>query len=230
MRLPRTAGPHAPAVPSSPGGRRQCPRCRQLARTVAAERNRAGLQQQRHTPRSGVSACATASRSAETQVQVVQPVPGRDLIDWLGRIVPWERIGVWLVVAVAALNLKDFFGARAPRPPALPEPRCGCLRRGRAPARLTRARPAAQIAMGKFILAFIGNGFVRSAQRLTEGATMLEPLPPTWQRRLFVVVYFAAIVSCVTLFGVMVRRVVTPQQGRARLRAEARWQCASSAP
>ncbi len=67
--------------------------------------------------------------------------------------------------------------------------------------------------MGTFILAFIGNGFVRSAQRLTEGATMLEPLPPTWQRRLFVVVYFAAIVSCVTLFGVMVRQGLTPPAG-----------------
>ncbi len=84
--------------------------------------------------------------------------------------------------------------------------------------------------MGTFILAFIGNGFVRSAQRLTQGAPVLEPLPPTWQRRLFVVVYFAAIVSCVTLFGVMVRRVVTPKQDRARLRMETRWQCASSAP
>ena len=59
--------------------------------------------------------------------------------------------------------------------------------------------------MGTFILAFIGNGFVRSAQRLTEHSPLLAPVPPTWQRRLLVVVYFAAIVSCVTLFGVMVR-------------------------
>ena len=58
--------------------------------------------------------------------------------------------------------------------------------------------------MGTFILAFIGNGFVRSAQCLTEHSPLLAPVPPTWQRRLLVVVYFAAIVSCVTLFGVMV--------------------------
>lgn len=58
--------------------------------------------------------------------------------------------------------------------------------------------------MGTFILAFIGNGFVRSAQRLTQGSSLLAPIPATWQRRLLVAVYFAAIVSCVTLFGVMV--------------------------
>ncbi|KAK9826469.1 hypothetical protein WJX81_002640 [Elliptochloris bilobata] len=98
----------------------------------------------------------------------LEPAVGRDLFQWL-RKVPWERIGVWMVVVFAALNLKDFFG----------------------------------IAMGTFILAFIGNGFVRSAQRLTEGSPLLAPVPPTWQRRLLVVVYFAAIVSCVTLFGVM---------------------------
>ena len=36
-----------------------------------------------------------------------------DVFQWL-RNVPWERIGVWLVVVVAALNLKDFFGVRPP--------------------------------------------------------------------------------------------------------------------
>lgn len=63
--------------------------------------------------------------------------------------------------------------------------------------------------MGTFILAFIGNGFVRSAQRLTQGSSLLAPIPATWQRRLLVAVYFAAIVSCVTLFGAMVSMLCT---------------------
>ena len=53
--------------------------------------------------------------------------------------------------------------------------------------------------MGTFVLAFIGNGFVRSAQR-----SMLFPAPvsPGWRRRILVLLYFTAIVSCVTLFGI----------------------------
>ena len=56
-----------------------------------------------------------------------------------------------------------------------------------------------QIAMGTFVLAFIGNGFVRSAQRsvLFPGA-----ISPGVRRRILVLVYFTAIVSCVTLFGI----------------------------
>lgn len=54
--------------------------------------------------------------------------------------------------------------------------------------------------MGTFVLSFIGNGFVRSAQR-----SMLFPaaIPPGLRRKMLVLLYFAAIVSCVTLFGVM---------------------------
>lgn len=57
-----------------------------------------------------------------------------------------------------------------------------------------------QIVMGTFVVSFIGNGFVRSAQR-----SMLFPGPisPGVRRRVLVLVYFTAIVSCVTLFGVM---------------------------
>lgn len=57
-----------------------------------------------------------------------------------------------------------------------------------------------QIAMGTFVLSFIGNGFVRSAQR-----TMPLPvaIPPGMRRKFLVLLYFTAIVSCVTLFGVM---------------------------
>ena len=56
-----------------------------------------------------------------------------------------------------------------------------------------------QIAMGTFVLAFIGNGFVRSAQRsvLFPGA-----VPPGMRRRILVLAYFTAIVSCVILFGI----------------------------
>ena len=59
--------------------------------------------------------CAAAAGTADapTEVQI-------DVFQWL-RNVPWERIGVWLVVVVAALNLKDFFGVRPPR--------AACLRR-----------------------------------------------------------------------------------------------------
>lgn len=54
--------------------------------------------------------------------------------------------------------------------------------------------------MGTFVLSFIGNGFVRSAQR-----TMPFPgaIPSGMRRKLLVLLYFTSIVSCVTLFGVM---------------------------
>ena len=53
--------------------------------------------------------------------------------------------------------------------------------------------------MGTFIIAFIGDGFVRSAQR----TVVFNRIPPAWRRRLLVVMYFAAILSLVVLFGVM---------------------------
>lgn len=53
--------------------------------------------------------------------------------------------------------------------------------------------------MGTFIVAFIGDGFVRSAQK---GTAFLNGRP-ILQRRLFVLLYFAAIVSVVCLFGVL---------------------------
>jgi hypothetical protein len=59
---------------------------------------------------------------------------------------------------------------------------------------------AAQIAMGTFVLSFIGNGFVRSAQR---SAIFPTPISPPVRRKILVLLYFMAIVSCVTLFGVM---------------------------
>ncbi len=51
-----------------------------------------------------------ASLVAEAETQTTQPGAGHDFFDLLRRNVPWERIGVWLVVAIVALNLKDFFG------------------------------------------------------------------------------------------------------------------------
>ncbi|CAL8468128.1 g7667 [Coccomyxa elongata] len=88
-----------------------------------------------------------------------------DFFAWLLDL-PWNRVGVWVVVAWFFYQLKDFFG----------------------------------IAMGTFVLSFIGNGFVRSAQR-----TMPLPkaIPPGMRRKFLVLLYFTAIVSCVTLFGVM---------------------------
>lgn len=53
--------------------------------------------------------------------------------------------------------------------------------------------------MGTFIVAFIGDGFVRSAQK----SVAFLKARPVLQRRLFVLLYFSAIVSVVCLFGVL---------------------------
>ena len=58
-----------------------------------------------------------------------------------------------------------------------------------------------QIVMGTFIVAFIGNGFVGSAQEST-ALKFLNP-KPMLRRRLLVLLYFSGIVSVVFLFGVM---------------------------
>ena len=40
------------------------------------------------------------------------PVPGgRDFFNWLVDL-PWNRVGVWIVVAWFLYQLKDFFGVR----------------------------------------------------------------------------------------------------------------------
>ncbi|KAK9803415.1 hypothetical protein WJX72_009498 [[Myrmecia] bisecta] len=91
------------------------------------------------------------------------PAGGRDFFQWLLDL-PWQRVGVWLVVAVFASQLRDFFG----------------------------------IAMGTFVLSFIGNGFVRSGER----SAVFKYISPPWRRRLLVLLFFTAIVSMVTLFGV----------------------------
>ena len=56
-----------------------------------------------------------------------------------------------------------------------------------------------QIAMGTFIIAFIGDGFVRSAQ----STVFFSRIPPVWRRRLLVLLYFSGILALVILFGVM---------------------------
>lgn len=53
--------------------------------------------------------------------------------------------------------------------------------------------------MGTFLLAFIGNGFVESAQ----DSIFLRPLSSTWRRRVLVTMYFLLIVSLLILLGVM---------------------------
>lgn len=55
--------------------------------------------------------------------------------------------------------------------------------------------------MGTFIVAFIGNGFVGSAQKST--ALGFFNSRPIVRRRLLVLLYFSSIVSVVFLFGVM---------------------------
>lgn len=56
-----------------------------------------------------------------------------------------------------------------------------------------------QIAMGTFIIAFIGDGFVRSAS----STVLFSRVPPVWRRRLCVLLYFSGILALVILFGVM---------------------------
>lgn len=58
-----------------------------------------------------------------------------------------------------------------------------------------------QIVMGTFIVAFIGTGFVSSAQKST--AMKWLDSKPLLQRRLLVLLYFSAIVSVIAFFGVM---------------------------
>lgn len=54
------------------------------------------------------------------------------------------------------------------------------------------------IFMGTFVLAFVGNSFVRSAQQ----STLLRPLSAQWRRRSLVLTYFTIILGVVTLLGV----------------------------
>lgn len=58
---------------------------------------------------------------------------------------------------------------------------------------------ATQIIMGTFVLSFIGNGFVTSAQSWPVFGWFTSKS----KRRLLVIVYFSALISLVTLFGVM---------------------------
>lgn len=55
------------------------------------------------------------------------------------------------------------------------------------------------IAMGVFIISFIGNGFVQSARN----TPVLKSMSPTARRRLLVLLYFSAIVSILILFAVL---------------------------
>ncbi len=65
---------------------------------------------------------------------------------------------------------------------------------------LTWACPWLQIAMGTFIMAFIGNGFVESAKNWAP----LEAVgPPNVRRRFLVVTYFLTIVALIMAFGVV---------------------------
>ena len=55
-----------------------------------------------------------------------------------------------------------------------------------------------QIFMGTFILAFVGNSFVRSAQQ----TRLLSPFSPKSRRRALVLTYFTFILGVVTMLGV----------------------------
>ena len=55
-----------------------------------------------------------------------------------------------------------------------------------------------QVFMGTFILAFVGNSFVRSAQQ----TSIFRPFTHVWRRRTLVLTYFTVILGIVTLLGV----------------------------
>lgn len=57
-----------------------------------------------------------------------------------------------------------------------------------------------QIAMGTFIVSFIGNSFVTSAASLPQ----LNTLSPQRRRRILVLVYYTFIILLFTLFGVLI--------------------------
>ena len=59
-----------------------------------------------------------------------------------------------------------------------------------------------QIAMGTFMLSFIGNSFVASAHRYSAFAPFTSR-SEKWQRRSLVLLFYAAIVLIVTAFGLM---------------------------
>ncbi|KAL4435187.1 hypothetical protein ABPG77_001869 [Micractinium sp. CCAP 211/92] len=88
-----------------------------------------------------------------------------DVIDWTINL-PWQKAASWVVVAVVASQLRDFFG----------------------------------ITMGTFIVSFVGNGFVQSA----EDWLLLKRFSPQARRRLLVITYYTMIVSLFTLFGVLI--------------------------
>lgn len=54
--------------------------------------------------------------------------------------------------------------------------------------------------MGTFIVSFIGNSFVKSAQN----TPLLRRLSPVTRRHVLVIAYFVAIISIFTLFGFLI--------------------------
>lgn len=73
--------------------------------------------------------------------------------------------------------------------------------------------------MGTFILSFIGNGFVKGAGA---SALVARVVPQALRkRRVLVMIYFAGIISLVTLFGVMTIPDMVRKQRMAALRSGA---------
>lgn len=68
------------------------------------------------------------------------------------------------------------------------------------PTPFARPAPLPQITMGTFIVSFIGNGFVSSAENLPQ----LRNLTAQRRRRVLVTVYYTFIVSLFILFGVLI--------------------------
>lgn len=60
------------------------------------------------------------------------------------------------------------------------------------------------IAMGTFIISFIGNGFVTSAETSPLLAPIMKSASPQTRRRALVVLYYSAIVCILALFGVLI--------------------------
>ena len=64
--------------------------------------------------RNNTTRASSTSPSSSTSASMPSTSRGRELLDAIADL-PWQRVGVWAVVAWAAYQLKDFFGVRRGR-------------------------------------------------------------------------------------------------------------------
>lgn len=153
--------------------------------------------------------------------------PARSLSDVVdaGINLPWPKLASWAAAAFTFYQLREFFGVRGAESLWRRGGRTdgnlsvpggsktymggdGMLGACHSPQLRTpsthpshhQPNPARQIMMGTFIVSFIGNGFVNSAQN----TPLLRRLTPSARRHVLVSAYFIAIISMFCLFGVLI--------------------------